>query len=77
MPTVLIYWYPGRSSDQKQRVAQRITDALPKDGGTVRESVLILFQEMPPNARPRWQPASAAGAFVTRTDQRNLALASS
>ena len=37
MPTVLVYWYPGRDSEQKQKIAQRMTDALIEDGNAKRE----------------------------------------
>lgn len=53
MPTVLVYWYPGRDSEQKQRVAERITDALVEDGKAARESILIIFQEITPDNTAR------------------------
>jgi 4-oxalocrotonate tautomerase len=49
MPTVFVYWYPGRNSEQKQKIAQRITDALVEDGNAKRESILIIFQETSPD----------------------------
>jgi len=44
MPTVMIYWSDGRSDDQKQKVVQRITDALVEDGDANLDDVLIIFQ---------------------------------
>lgn len=46
MPTVIIYWSPGRSAEQKQRVCQRICDALVEDGGARPEDVLVIFQNI-------------------------------
>ena len=53
MPTVFVYWYPGRDSEQKQKVAQRITDALVEDGNAKRESVLIIFEDITPDNTAR------------------------
>ena len=53
MPTVLVYWYPGRDSEQKQKVAARITDALIEDGNAKRESILIIFQDITPDNTAR------------------------
>ncbi len=49
MPTVFVHWYPGRTTEQKQKIARRITDALVEDGHAKRESILIIFQEMTPD----------------------------
>ena len=46
MPTVIIYWSPGRSDEQKAQVAQKITDTLVADGGASLEDVLIIFQRI-------------------------------
>ncbi|MBI1255844.1 MAG: DUF1904 family protein [Chloroflexi bacterium] len=53
MPTVLVYWYPGRDSEQKQKIATRITDALIEDGNAKRESILIIFQDITPDNTAR------------------------
>ena len=53
MPTVFVYWYEGRDSEQKQRIATRITDALVEDGNARRESILIIFQEISPDDTAR------------------------
>lgn len=46
MPTVIVYWSPGRTEQQKQRVAQRIAQALVDDGGARVDDVLIIFQHI-------------------------------
>ena len=46
MPTVLVYWSPGRSSEQKSDVISGITDVLVEKGGARREDVLIIFQNI-------------------------------
>jgi 4-oxalocrotonate tautomerase len=53
MPTVLVYWYPGRNAEQKQQIAQRMTDALVEVGNARRESILIIFQETTPDNTAR------------------------
>jgi 4-oxalocrotonate tautomerase len=53
MPTVFVYWYPGRSAEQKQQVAARITDALVEDGNASRESILIVFHDITPENTAR------------------------
>jgi 4-oxalocrotonate tautomerase family enzyme len=46
MPTILVYWSPGRNTTQKQQVVQRITDALVEEAGANRDDVLIIFQNI-------------------------------
>ncbi len=46
MPTVIIYWSPGRTPMQKSRVIHEITQTLVAHGGARREDVLILFQNI-------------------------------
>ena len=53
MPTVFVYWYPGRNAEQKQKIAARITDALVEDGNAKRDSILIIFQEITPDNTAR------------------------
>lgn len=48
MPTVLIYWSPGRSAEQKQKVIEEITETLVEQGSARREDVLIIFQDIQP-----------------------------
>jgi phenylpyruvate tautomerase PptA (4-oxalocrotonate tautomerase family) len=54
MPTVIVYWSPGRTPEQKERVSQRIYEALVEEGGARPEDVLIIFQNIEPgdSARP-------------------------
>lgn len=53
MPTIFVYWYEGRDSEQKQRIATRITDALVEESNAKRESILIIFQEISPDDTAR------------------------
>lgn len=46
MPTVIIYWSPGRTHEQKKKVIENITESLVEDGGARREDVLIIFQNI-------------------------------
>lgn len=48
MPTVIVYWSPGRSDEQKSDVIAGITDALVEKGGARREDVLVIFQDIAP-----------------------------
>jgi 4-oxalocrotonate tautomerase family enzyme len=48
MPTVIIYWSPGRTAEQKARVIQEITQVLVTHAGARREDVLVLFQNIEP-----------------------------
>ncbi len=46
MPTVIIYWSPGRTVEQKTRVIHEVTEALVAHGGAKREDIVILFQNI-------------------------------
>lgn len=46
MPTVIIYWSPGRSQTQKERLVERITDALVEEAEAKRSDVLVIFQNV-------------------------------
>lgn len=48
MPTVIVYWSPGRSAAQKEAVALGITESLVSQGGARREDVLVVFQNIEP-----------------------------
>jgi 4-oxalocrotonate tautomerase family enzyme len=48
MPTVMIYWSPGRNAQQKERVIEEITEVLVEHGSARREDVLIIFQDIQP-----------------------------
>ncbi len=59
MPTVILYWSPGRTPEQKKRVVEEITNALVEHGGARREDVLIIFQNIEPG------DAGRAGKLLT------------
>ena len=46
MPTVFIYWSPGRTSAQKEQIVKSITESLVNEGEARREDVLIIFQNI-------------------------------
>ncbi len=46
MPTVIVYWSPGRTEEQKRRVAKRMAQALVEDGAARPEDVLVIFQHI-------------------------------
>ena len=46
MPLVQITMLTGRSSDQKRKLAQRITDVMVEEAGAHREAVVVTFQEV-------------------------------
>jgi 4-oxalocrotonate tautomerase family enzyme len=48
MPTVIVYWSPGRTAQQKQRVVEEMTAALVEHGDARLEDVLIIFQDILP-----------------------------
>ena len=46
MPTIIVYWSPGRTPQQKQRVIAEMTQTLVEHGGARLEDVLIIFQDI-------------------------------
>jgi 4-oxalocrotonate tautomerase len=46
MPIVQITLLQGRTADQKQKIAQRITDALVEEAGARREGIIVAFNEV-------------------------------
>ncbi len=48
MPIVTVEWLEGRTAEQKQAVAERITAAVAEDGRTDASGVLVLFRDVPP-----------------------------
>ncbi len=48
MPTVIIYWSPGRPPEQKKKVIEEITGVLVDHGSARREDVLVIFQDINP-----------------------------
>ena len=60
MPLVTVKWFPGRTAEQKQDVATRITQAFVEAVGSAPDHVSIIFEEVP---RPDWFEAGCpAGA---------------
>jgi len=47
MPYVQITWVAGRTPEQKQRIAARITQVLAEDGRAVLENIHVSFVEVP------------------------------
>jgi 4-oxalocrotonate tautomerase len=43
MPIVTIEWYEGRSPEQKEEIAEKLTDLLVEVGKTEREHVWVRF----------------------------------
>jgi len=48
MPTVIIYWSPGRAPEQKKKVIEEVTEVLVEHGSARREDVLVIFQDIQP-----------------------------
>ena len=48
MPTVIVYWSPGRTDDQKATIVHEITETFVRHGGASRETVLVIFQDIQP-----------------------------
>jgi 4-oxalocrotonate tautomerase len=46
MPLVQITMLSGRTTDQKRKLAQRITDAMVEEAGARREGVIVAFHEV-------------------------------
>ena len=47
MPGVTVEWYEGRSAEQKQEIAEKVTDVLVEVGKTQREQVWVKFVDSP------------------------------
>lgn len=69
MPTVLIYWSPGRTPEQKTNVIQGITEVLVEKGGARREDVLIIFQNIEAGDAGRAGKVLGAAKASTNNDQ--------
>jgi len=46
MPVVRVSFYEGRSPEKKRQIAERITDALVTIGGSKREAVNVIFDDI-------------------------------
>ena len=51
MPVVRVSFYQGRSPEQKREIAEAITDAMVRIGGSQREAVNVIFDNF---AREDW-----------------------
>ena len=47
MPLVQITMLQGRTTEQKRKIAKRITDALVEEAGARREGIVVAFHEVP------------------------------
>lgn len=43
MPHIQVTLLKGRSTEQKRKIAERITDAIAEEAGTAREGVVVTF----------------------------------
>lgn len=68
MPTVIIYWSPGRNNEQRAKIVSDITDTLVEQGNARREDVLIIFQEIQPGNAGRAGHLIAPPVIVANAD---------
>ncbi len=45
MPTVQIYWFEGRTQEQKNELAKAVTDAVARIGNTTPEATHVIFHD--------------------------------
>jgi len=64
MPVVRVAFYEGRSVEKKRQIAELITDALVKIGGSKREGVHVIFDNI---AKENWV---IGGAEEFRADKK-------
>ena len=72
MPTVLIYWSPGRNPDQKQRVIEEITDTLVEHGNARKEDVLVIFQDIQPGDAGRGGKVIGVTQITNQSGQQSI-----
>ncbi len=46
MPLVQITMLAGRTTDQKRKIAKRITDTMVEEAGARREAIIVAFHEV-------------------------------
>lgn len=46
MPLVQITMLSGRTTEQKRKLAERITDVLMEEAGAARDAIIVTFQEV-------------------------------
>jgi 4-oxalocrotonate tautomerase len=59
MPVVRVTFYEGRTAEQKQAIAEAITEALGRIAGSRREAVNVIFEDIP---RQNWFIGAGATA---------------
>ena len=64
MPVVRVSFFEGRSADQKRKIAERITEAMAEIGGSRREGVHVIFEDVP---RENWYIGAGAEAAASRS----------
>lgn len=47
MPVIQVSLLEGRSTEQKRKLAQRITDAMVEEAGANRQAVVVTFVDLP------------------------------
>ena len=72
MPTVLIYWSPGRNPQQKQRVIEEITDTLVEHGNARKEDVLVIFQDIQPGDAGRGGKVIGSAQATNHSDKQSI-----
>lgn len=74
MPTVIVYWSPGRTHEQKDATIKGITDTLVNEAGARREDVLVIFQNIEPGdfgrAGARVAPSAVASPPASHSNNR-------
>ncbi|RLF16095.1 MAG: 4-oxalocrotonate tautomerase [Thermoprotei archaeon] len=46
MPFVFVYWFKGRTEEQKARIAEAITGSFAKAAGVPRDEVFVVFVDL-------------------------------
>ncbi len=46
MPTVQVYWFEGRTQEQKKELAKAITDAVARIGKTTPEATHVIYHDV-------------------------------
>ena len=57
MPLVKVTWLAGRTKEQKQQIADAVTDALTDIGNAYRDRVDVVFEDVP------WDDWATGGVF--------------
>jgi 4-oxalocrotonate tautomerase len=65
MPVIRVAMFPGRTDEQKERLALRITQAFVEEAGGKPESVHVLFEEI---AKSDW---AVAGKLASQPERRS------